>query len=1064
MLPMKKGAGNFLVCPRSHHFCMVLFLWMIVCFPTIVFGQATVEPVELTVRDAKTGEALPNASVKLLRTGKTSVTNEQGKLKLTLQVGEELEVSSLGYEILRTKLRADQMKQGKWGILLTRLDAKMDEVVVVGYGTVNRKDLTGSVSSVNVEDLQKAPVRNFEEALAGRVPGVQVTSSDGQPGSPINIVIRGANSITGSNSPLYVIDGFPIEDPENNAINPEDIATIDILKDASATAIYGARAANGVILITTKSGKDGPSTISYNGYAGVQQILQRMDLFTPYEFVKYQLERSPGSGTAQYINSKMPDLEAYRNVKGVDWQEELFRDAIQHSHTLTFQGGNKQTKYFLSGNIFNQQGVLISSGYNRAQGRLRVDHQVNKNLKLNANINYSGLKQTGSSPIPPSGTALQSAALMYSVWGYRPITGNPDDNLLDEGIDEEIDLINDYRFNPVLNYQNQLRENESNVFSANGFLEYTFGDFRLRMSGGTTRQIRRSDAFDNSNTRNGNPRTPTGATRGVNGSVGYSEVNSYLNENTLSWDRAWGKEHRLSVVTGFTMQGYRSNSFGATAYMVPNESLGMSGLDEGIPNSIRSTRSRNTLASFLGRLNYQWKQRYLFTASFRADGSSKFSPQNRWGYFPSGAFSWRFSKEKFMRNLTFISDAKLRTSAGVTGNNRVSDFAYLSSLMATNAGVYPFGGAIVRGIVPDELGNPDLLWENTFQMDIGLDLSLFKDRLQFTADYYRKRTYDLLLYANLPASMGFSRSFKNIGEVENSGIELNLQGTVLQRKKFSWDASFNISFNRNKIVALAENQDNLLSRIAWNGNYANLPSYIAKVGYPIGMFYGLIWEGNYQYTDFDQVGSTWVLKPEVPTNGNTRQNIQPGDVKYRDLNGDGVANLSDYTIIGNPTPDFIGGFTNNFRWKNFDLNIFFQYAVGGDVYNTNRLVMEGWGGGNQNMFASYLNRWTPENQNNVYYRTGGWGPYAYSNRVLEDGSFLRLKTVSLGYNLPAAALKSAGIKSTRLYVSAQNIFTWHRYSGYDPEVSAYHSALTPGFDWSVYPRARTITVGLNMSF
>lgn len=1016
--------------------------------PVIVKGRVTDE----------NGEPLPGASIKVKGTNNSVSSDNNGDFILrNVEPGAVLVVSFLSFVTQEISVGSTRT----FNIQLKASSSNLDELVVVGYGSVKRRDLTGSVGSVKIEEMQKAPVRSFEEALAGRVAGVQVTSVDGQPGSNIGITIRGANSITGTNAPLYVIDGFPLEDPDNNGINPEDIESIDVLKDASATAIYGARGSNGVIMITTKTGKEGTATVSYNGYYGTQEIIKQMDVFDAYEFVKYQVERQ-ASSAALYFNPDRPDVESYRSVEAVNWQDRLFRTAPMQNHNLSISGGTKGTKYAISGNILNQDGVLKSSGYSRYQGRIRLDQKISENFTVSGNINYSTLKKYGGTPIPESG-AFQSSALMYSVWGYRPVTGNPNFDLEDDGVDPDIDITNDLRFNPIQNYENQLREQTTNVLTANAYGEYKWNDFKLRISGGVTRSMRRSDAFDNSNTRSGSPLTPQGKANGVNGSAAFLETNNYLNENTLTYDKKFNGGHNLSVVTGFTLQGRSSNGFGAYATFVPNELLGVSGLDEGTPNRITSNSTSSTSASFLARANYDYKSKYLATVSYRADGSSRFSRGNKVSYFPSGAVSWRISEEKFMKSLKFISEAKLRAGIGATGNNRVSDFAYQSALNLPNSAIYAFNNAAVKGLLTTALGNLNLIWETTIQTDFGLDLSMFNNRATVTVDVYRKTTDDLLLNAPLPPSLGFERTFKNVGKVQNQGLEISLETTNIKNSKFTWSTNFNIAFNRNKVLELTQNQQAMVSFINWETGYRNLPAFMAKIGQPIGMFYGLVWEGNYQYTDFTKLPSgQYLLKPEVTSNGDAREDIKPGDIKYRDLNGDGVANMSDYTIIGNPNPDFIGGLSNNFEYKGFDLNVFLQYSVGNDIMNTNRLVFEGAGRAGQNMFTSYLDRWTPENQNNEYYRTGGDGIPAYSSRIIEDGSFLRLKTVSLGYQFPIKLLKQIKLKGLRLYASAQNLYTWTKYSGYDPEVSAYDTALTPGFDWSVYPRARTITFGLNI--
>lgn len=1008
------------------------------------------------------GAPLPGVRIQVKGAAMGVSSDGEGKYRLTVPNGNDILVfTSVGFQTLEVALSGRKVLD----VTLRESVSQLNEMVVIGYGSAAKRDLVGSVGSVNMEDLKKAPVRSFEEALAGRVAGVQVTSMDGQPGSAINIIVRGANSITGTNAPLYVIDGFPIENPDNNTINPNDVESIEVLKDAAATAIYGARGSNGVIIVTTKSGKEGTAVVSYDGSYGNQRVIQRIPVFDSYEFVRYQFERSPTLAPLLYYSAERPTIESYRDVEPVIWQDRMFRGAPQQSHSIAINGGTKGTKYAFSGNYLDQQGIMVSSGYNRYQGRIRLTQKVNKDFTISGNVNYSATKQFGSSPIPEKGSFL-SAALMYSVWGYRPVNGNPGVDVGEEDIDLSIDIINDQRFNPLKNYENMLRDQLGSVLTGNGYAEYKLNDFTLKVSGGITRNLARFNSFDNSSTRAGSPLTPQGQASGVSGSVSFAELNDYLNENTVTYDKKFNGYHQINAVAGFTIQGRTSSGFGANAIFVPNELLGVSGLDEGVPNGIASRSSGSTLSSFLGRVQYNYGSKYLATFSMRADGSSKFSPGNKWGYFPAGGLAWRFSKEQFMKPLkNVISEAKLKATIGATGNNRVDDFAYMSTLNLSNSAVYAFNNLISRGLIPTALGNEKLIWETTVQTDLGLELGFFDNRANLSIDVYRKTTKDLLLNASLPPTLGFSRSYKNIGRVQNEGLEFTLETNNIRGKAFSWSTNFNIAFNRNKVLALTENQQALVSQINWDTNYRNLPGYMAKIGEPIGMFYGLIWEGNYQYADFDKLPSgKYLLKANIPSNGNDRTDIQPGDIKYRDLNGDGITNTSDYTIIGNPNPDFIGGLANNFSFKGFDLNVFFQWSVGNDVLNANRMVFEGFGRASQNMFATYADRWTPENQSNKYFRTGGWGPYSYSSRVIEDASFVRLKTVSLGYQLPAKLLKSMKIKSLRLNASAQNLYTWTGYEGYDPEVSAYNSALTPGFDWSVYPRARTLTLGVNLTF
>ena len=732
------------------------------------------------------------------------------------------------------------------------------------------------------------------------------------------------------------------------------------------------------------------------------------------------------------------------------------------NYNLSIRGGSNQTKYSISGSIFDQDGIMLGSGYKRYQGRIILDQTINKKLKVGINTNYSTLKQSGISP--SQSVFAFSHNVMVSVWGARPVTPNVSD-IEDLLQDPSIDPANDYRVNPVINLNNLVRENKTKSLGVNAYAEYSIlPSLKLRVTGGFVDNLGENDVFNNSRTQYGYP----GSANEVNGSITFNKYNSWLNENTLTWNKNIN-QHQINVLGGFTAQGAKTSSYGMSADHLPNEDLGLSGLNEGNLKPISATSSLWTMASFLSRVNYSYSSKYLLTASFRADGSSKFSSSNHWSYFPSGAISWRFSKEKFFSNSKILSDGKLRISYGETGNNRVGDFAYLTTFGLPIGNTYVFNNSYISGIVPTVLGNTDLRWETTKQTDIGLDLGFLNNRILLTVDAYKKTTTDLLLYANLPTSTGFNKAFKNVGSVENKGLEFTLTTSNIKNKNFSWSTNFNITFNGkgSKVLGLAENQEYLLSSISWDGSWRNTPAYIARLGQPLGEMYGYIWDGVYQYDDFDQPSpGVYVLKSSVTTNGNTRSSIKPGDIKYKDLNGDLIVNANDYTVIGNGVPKHIGGFSNNFTYKDFDLNIFFQWSYGNDILNNNRLLFVGNGVNRLtfNQYAEYANRWAPDNTGSNLPRTRGYFGGGYSSFLVEDGSFLRLKTVSLGYNVNASVLKRLKIKAFRVYASAQNLITWTKYSGMDPEVSAYHSALTPGFDYSTYPRARTITFGANISF
>ncbi|WP_291570271.1 TonB-dependent receptor [Bacteroides sp.] len=1023
-----------------------------------------------TVKDAQ-GEPIVGANV-LERGVKTNgtITDINGNFVISTTLKNSiLTFSFIGYESKAISVGT----KTKIEIILEENSQMLDDVVVVGYGTQKRSDLTGSVASVSMKDMMKAPVKSFDEALAGRIAGVQVVSSEGQPGASIDVVIRGGNSVTQDNSPLYVIDGFPVENPGNesvnpiNAIDPADIESIDILKDASATAIYGARAANGVVIIQTKQGSEGKTTISYNGYYGWQSSTKRLDVLDPYEFVKLQNEIDPVKTKTLYLDKVNSDgtketvpLDYYKNIEGINWEEQIMRTAPMQNHHLSLLGGTKLSKYNASFSYLNQKGIIINSGFTRGQARLGYEREINKRMKVNFNVSYARVKRYGT-PVSTS-NYNNELNLLFSVWAYRPISLiNSDVNLLEVPNDPEIEQTADFRYNPIITTQNELRETTEESLVANAFLEYMIVEnLKLKVSGGYTRRFSQSDTFNNSLSRSGNETT----NNRVNGGQGYTNTTTWLNENTLNYNLRINKNQTINLLGGMTLQGSKYRSFAAYSKLLPNENLGVSGLDEGTPMSVNATSTEWALVSFLGRANYNIKSKYLFTASFRSDGSSRFAPGHKWGHFASGAFAWRINTEKFLKDWKFLSNAKLRLSWGMTGNNNVGNFSYYAGYSTpVNAG-YMFNNQFVTGSYPSSMGNSDLTWETTHQYDAGLDLGFFKQRLTLTIDWYRKNTKDLLLNASLPTSTGYSSQFQNIGSVRNEGLEISLGVVIFDTKDFKWNSSFNISFNKNKVLELADNEYSLLTAQRWGDDWQLIPGYIARLGGPVAAFYGHIWDGVYQYDDFDKVGDKYILKDNITSNGEPRASVQPGDIKYRDLNGDRVVDDNDKTVIGNPLPVHIGGFNNNFYFRGFDLNVFLQWSYGNDIYNANKLMLESGYKYNTNQYASYANRWSPENQNSNIPAAKGSSLKTYSTRIVEDGSYLRLKTVSLGYTLPVSLTQKWGISLFRIYASAQNIYTWTGYSGYDPEVSIRRTALTPGFDYSAYPKAMTITLGTNITF
>lgn len=1048
-----------------------------------VLFSVTVAMAQVLVRGTvvdQTGESVIGASIQVKGTTQGTITDIDGKFSLGVPDKKSvIVVSFIGYAT--KELQVDTSKP--MSIVLEEDTKVLDEVVVVGYQEVRKKDLTGSVAKADMNELLNTPVGSFDQTLGGRIAGVNVSSSEGTPGGTMNIVIRGNNSLTQDNSPLYVIDGFPVEDAAiASTINPSDIESLDILKDASATAIYGARGANGVVIITTKKGKVGKAQITYDGSVTMHHVTRTIPMMDAYEFVKLQAETYPASianSTGGYLmeyQGKPWTLDDYRGIFQYDWQDEILRTALQHNHNIRLTGGTEGVRYNASVSYYNQDGILLNSGYERFQARANTVIKRDK-LDISLTTNYSRSIQTGSTPSETSYSGMNN--LFYSVWGYRPVTypNKSMESLLNDVMDEAIDSSNDYRFNPIRSLKEEYRKYYINNLQLNGYVSYEFiKGLKLKVSGGYTYDARKNDQFNNSNTRYGGPTS----TDKVNAQIIRNERLTWLNENTLTYQTNIKKKHFFNSLVGITFQNSDYEYYSLKSTHIPNESLGMAGMADGTLSSSSSLKSSWSMMSYLARLNYNYKSKYYATASFRADGSSKFSKKHRYGYFPSGSLAWNFMEEEFMAPIKKVVGAgKLRVSWGLTGNNRIGEYDYYALLQMLKekqgdyisngsipSGVYPFDNDMSSvGMVPVSLPNEDLKWETTEQWNVGLDLSFFNERLNFTADVYRKTTRDLLLEASLPLVSGYYSATKNIGKVRNDGLELSLSTVNVQTKDFTWTSDFNIAFNKNEVLELAENQLSLTTAARFDQNYNSQPSYIAKVGLPMGMMYGYIYEGTYKYDDFVKSGNSYTLKDNVPY-FSSEANTQPGMPKYKDVNGDGIIDTNDRTIIGRGLPIHTGGFTNSFTYKGFDLSVFFQWSYGNDIMNANRLFFENAGGKKDlNQFASYANRWTPEHpESDIPAATKSASNNVISSRIIEDGSYLRLKTVTLGYTFPKALIAKAKLSNARVYVAAQNLWTWTSYSGYDPEVSVRNSALTPGLDFSSYPRAFTLSFGVNLGF
>ncbi|MGY5355938.1 SusC/RagA family TonB-linked outer membrane protein [Wenyingzhuangia sp. IMCC45467] len=955
-------------------------------------------------------------------------------------------------------------------VKLAQSSVGLEEVVVVGYGSVKKKDLTGSIAKVSTEDINKTAVTNFDEALAGRVSGVQVSSLDGTPGESLNIVIRGGNSITGDNSPLYVVDGVPLEDFDPGTLSTNDIESFDILKDASATAIYGSRAANGVILITTKAGRsDGKTDVRISVANSYQWVQNRLEVLSPYEYVKYQEQialaldgYTPGQNYGYFVGSWV-DPELYRNSKGTSWQDEIFRLAKTEKYNASISGGDKTNKLYFSTEYINQEGTLINTGFKKIVNNLKLTHKLNTKTEFRANIQYTHLNKSGATI-----SGNQYTSIIRDAIQFRPVEPVNDDGLEIGGYDpSDPNLI--YLFNPVKNLENTDRQYKYDVIRGGVNMTHKFKpNLYVQLNANYQVDSRKNSLFYGEETQQG-----TRGSEHINGSIRQYRYQTLSTSNTLTYKKNFGKNN-ITLLGGMEAQARDSEYSYLQNSEIPTDIFGIDKLGLGTSPSIpETTISSNKLLSYFARANYSYKSKYLVTATYRADGSSKFSTDNRWGYFPSFSTAWKISEEKFMKNINFISFAKFRAGWGRTGNNRIGDFDAYSQLdVNTDSGyVWGTGQNYVPGAYQSNLGVPDLRWETTAQTDIGLDFGFFNQKIDGTIDYYQKNTSDLLLNADTALHTGYDKVQQNVGKVRNQGFEFSLNTHNINNVNFKWNTSFNIAFNRNKTIALNSGQTAIYTDPQWNQSYAE-NQYITQVGQPVGMMYGLQYDRIYQLDDFnwDNTLQTYTLKPGIPDNGTLP--VAPGSIKFIDQDGNGTINNEDRVIIGNPHPKHFGGLSNNFEIGNFDMQVLFQWSYGFDILNANKAAFNVPQAGSRSGLAGLADAWTPTNTNTnvntVRYRTVFGAPpsgNSVDDRYIEDGSYLRLKTVSVGYTLPDNIIESLHLKNLRIYITGQNLFTWTKYSGYSPDVSVgKYGALTPNLDYSAYPQSTTIMSGIDITF
>ena len=851
-----------------------------------------------------------------------------------------------------------------------KADAVMlDEVVAIGYATVKRKDLTGSVASVGGQELSKIPVSDVTQALSGRMAGVMVQQSEGAPGSTVSIRVRGGISITQSNEPLYVIDGFPSEDAMAS-LDPAEIETIDVLKDASATAIYGARGANGVVVISTKNGSKshGKATVTFDSYVGFKTLAKKLDVLSPYEFVRLDYERtlwrmSTGDAGADGMTSwekrygKYSDIEAnYANRPGINWQDEaLGRTALTQNYRVAVSGKTEKMNYSLAYSFYNEEGAMVYSGTKKHNISFNMNHEVNKWLTVNSRISYDQRRVEGM------GTSGDSDRFnkMQHILQYRPTIGiqGTDAELL-AGEDPILaDDSGNVMQNPLISAAEEINDREWRTFQANGGATIKLlKGLSFRSTVGMLYQTRRNDVFYGAESQ-------TAKRSSIKGTITNLENNSFQTSNVLTY--AWNnKIHDITAMVGHEFISKWARSFSAGATQFPNDEIGLGDLSLGTPSTPTSSENYDDkLLSFFARVNYSLLDKYLFTASVRADGSSKFGKNNKWGYFPAFSAAWRLSEEKFIKNLNVFSDLKLRVGYGLAGNNRIDSYqslAIMSSVTAAN------GNGAQAGYASNQVPNPDLKWEANKTFNLGMDFGFLNQRVTFSPEFYINRSSNLLLAAKLPYSSGYQNMIINAGETQNIGIDLTINTVNFTNKNFSWNTTVTLSHNKNKVNKLTgEDVQLYLASFGYSGAGA---SHQIAVGQPLGQFYGYVTDGLYQVSDFDYdaTTNTYTVKDGVPYHGDKKQ-IQPGYWKFKNVDGseDNLITENDKTVIGNAFPDFYGGINNTFTWKDFDLSIFLTYSYGAEVLNATKLTNTKTALTNKNVLAiaNEANRWVTVNSN-----------------------------------------------------------------------------------------------------
>ncbi len=1037
----------------------ILFVLSIL-FTSIIYSQTKITG---TIID-ENGSPMIGVNIIEKGTRNGASTDFDGKYSINAPSNGVLEFSYLGY--LTKDININE--QTIINVSMELSAEAFDEVVVIGYGSQNRADVTGAVASINNEVLKDRPITNIEDALQGQATGLSISTTGGQPGAATKINIRGISSVSGSSQPLIVIDGFPISDVATSGggnleafsgqmspfafINPDDVATIEVLKDASATAIYGNRGANGVIMITTKKGKrKGEAGITYSTYMGVQEMNKRMDVLDFAGYAQYQQETNPANRLFTSEDG-VPYVFENPDALNFNWQDRIFRTGITQNHSLSIQGRSDNTNYAASMSYNKNESVLIETNFEKFTNRFSVDHKFNDLLTVGGSIAYSNIVNNGVPTDGREGTAIGIVLNSVSSSPYDLFNTDTQAYFRRAGVPQiQMDNI----LNSSIGRPDNVAENTQLDKNINRTVSNLYADFKFLdwLSFKTTFGL---DIYNLKDQQFYSTDTPWGQLN--NGVAVQANINSknLLSENYFTLSKEFDK-HSVNLVTGFSYQKNQSEFNRIEGRDFQNETLGYNSLQGAGEFLASSSADELVLMSYYARANYSFDNRFLLTGSYRRDGTSRFQ-KDKWGNFYAGALAWNVHNEAFLKDSELISNLKLRASVGQVGNASVPVQGALLDQQYSN---YTFNGVSVNGASPQNLENKNLSWETTTQSNAGIDIGLFDNSLNITADYYIKKTTDLLLRTPVSISTGFSSGWFNIGEIENSGIEFSIDYALETKSGFGWNTKFNFSTQKSNINALGNDGEPIFIDV--NFDAINTDEIILQVGGSINDLYGYTTDGIYLPGDFNPDGT--------PANGVATAGAgeQPGDIKYSDISGpegvpDGAIDGFDRSVIGNTLADVFGSWSNSFSFKGVELDVVFQYSYGNDVFNASNTRIASFPGGGGNHSSVWLDRWTPETPNNTQYaRVPSLRPADY---LVEDGSFIRLQTVRLGYNIPVKVTKALKIKSAKVYVAGNNLALFTNYSGYDPEVSSNlgGAPFVQGFDNGAFPRATTYLMGLNIHF